>query len=178
MFVKSKIPVWLGCVVLLIVTLSKQTAPTLAQSKQIGAASAHEVVPSLIVLSAHRARLDGSTLTLAGVAPNVIVFADRPVRSAGHALTTHLLEEWKEGSGSFAKDPPNATVSVFSSATSLASNAVVVLTSPTFDDDTLTFKVRVLEGDLSGADGPASVFIDVINLPNMPLISAQSAIDF
>jgi len=178
MFVKTKIPVWIGLMVFLIVALSKQTAPTLAQSKQVGAASAHEVVPSLIVLSAHRATLDGSTLTLAGVAPNVIVFADRPVRSAGHALTTYLLDEWKEGSGSFAKDPPNATVSVFSSATSLASNAVVVLTSPKIDGDILTFSVRVLEGDLSGTDGPASVFIDIINLPNLSLISAQSAINF
>src|SRR6516165_1764460 len=111
MFVKSRIPAWLGFMVFLIVALSEQTAPTLAQSKQIGAAPAREVVPSLIVLSAHRAMLEGSTLTLAGVAPNVIVFADRPIRSAGHALTTHLLDEWKEGSGSFAKDPPNATVS-------------------------------------------------------------------
>ena len=73
-----------------------------------------EVVPSLIVLNAGGASLQGQTLTLAGVAPNSIVFADRPVRSAGHVLTAHLLEEWGTGSDSFAKDPPNATVSVFS----------------------------------------------------------------
>ena len=50
---------------------------------------------------------------LEGVSPNAIVFADRPVRSAGHALTAHLLEEWSGNApDSFAKTPPNATVSV------------------------------------------------------------------
>ena len=60
------------------------------------------MVPSLIVLNAHGASLQGQTLTLTGVSPNSIVFADRPVRAAGHALTQHLLEEWTVGS--FAKD--------------------------------------------------------------------------
>ena len=73
-----------------------------------------QLVPSLIVLNARGASLQGQQLTLDGVAPNAIVFADRPVRSAGHVLTQHLLEEWGTGSDSFAKDPPNATVSVFS----------------------------------------------------------------
>jgi hypothetical protein len=38
-------------------------------------------------------------------------------------------------------------------------DAVVVLTSPKLDGDNLTFTVKVLEGDLAGADGPAAVFI-------------------
>jgi hypothetical protein len=71
-----------------------------------------DMVPSLFVMNAHGASLHGQTLTLDGVSPNSIVFADRPVRAAGHLLTQHLLEEWTEGS--FAKDPPNATVSVMS----------------------------------------------------------------
>jgi hypothetical protein len=37
------------------------------------------------------------------------------------------------------------------------------------DGDKLTFDVRVLEGDLAGADGPASVFVDIIGLPFTPL---------
>ena len=56
-----------------------------------------------------------SALFLSACSPNSIVFADRPVRAAGHALTAHLLEEWSVGSESFAKDPPNATVSVLNS---------------------------------------------------------------
>ena len=44
---------------------------------------------------------------LEGVSPNAIVFADRPVAPAGHALTAHLLEEWSDGApDSFAKTHP------------------------------------------------------------------------
>ena len=35
--------------------------------------------------------------------------------------------------------------------------------------DQLTFDVRVLEGDLTGGDGPAAVFIDIIGMPLTPL---------
>jgi len=34
------------------------------------------------------------------------------------------------------------------------------LKAPKLEGDRLTFDVDVLEGDLAGADGPASVFID------------------
>jgi hypothetical protein len=67
-------------------------------------------------------------LTLTGVSPDSIVFADRPVRAAGHLLTVHLLEEWS--AGSFAKDPPNATVSVLRKDGDSVRDAVVVLKEP------------------------------------------------
>ena len=158
-----------------------QTATTAPQhvplQKAIGQAkdAKPEVVPSLIVLNARGATLQGQKLTLAGVAPNSIVFADRPVRSAGHVLTAHLLEEWATGSDSFAKDPPNATVSVFSKDGSTIRDAVVVLKTPTLSGDQLTFDVQVLEGDLAGADGAASVFIDIIGMPWTPLSFAGVA---
>jgi hypothetical protein len=148
--------------------------PHVPLQKTIGQAKP-EVVPSLIVLNARGASLQGQKLTLFGVAPNSIVFADRPVRSAGHVLTAHLLEEWGTGSDSFAKDPPNATVSVFTKDGSGVGDAVVVLKTPNLDGDRLTFDVQVLEGDLAGADGPASVFIDIIGLPWTPLSFAGVA---
>jgi hypothetical protein len=67
-----------------------------------------DIEPSLIVMNARGASVQGGKLTLTGVAPNSIVFADRPVRAAGHALTTHLLEEWasnNQDDESFTKDP-------------------------------------------------------------------------
>jgi hypothetical protein len=130
--------------------------------KTIGQAGS-DIVPSLIVMNSRGASLQGDKLTLAGVAPNAIVFADRPVRAAGHALTAHLLEQWAPGNedpGSFTRDPPNATVSVFSKDGNAIRDAVVVLKNAKLDGDRLTFDVSVLEGDLAGADGPASVFID------------------
>ena len=47
--------------------------------------------------------------------------------------------------------------------------------SPKLEDDRLTFDVRVLEGDLTGADGPAAVFIDIIGRPLTPLSFAGVA---
>jgi hypothetical protein len=138
-------------------TLAQEpTAPT---QKTIGSAKT-EIVPSLIVLNAHGASLQSQKLTLNGVAPNSIVFADRPVRAAGHVLTSHLLAGWAIGSNSFAKNPPNATVSVFSEDGSTVRDAVVVLKAPKLEGEQLTFDVQVLEGDLAGANGPASLFID------------------
>ena len=119
-----------------------------------------EMVPSLIVVNAQGASLQGETLTLNGVAPSAIVFADRPVRAAGHMLTTHLLAGWGGASEGFAKNPPNATVSVFSKDNATIHDAVLVLKAPKLEGDRLTFAVQVLEGDLAGANGPASVFID------------------
>jgi hypothetical protein len=58
------------------------------------------------------------------------VFADRPVRAAGHDTTAHIIEDRSKGSDSFAKDPPNATVSVFTKDGSGVKDAVVVLKSP------------------------------------------------
>ncbi len=92
--------------------------------------------------------------------------ADRPIRSAGHALTAHLLEEWSDSApDSFAKTAPNATVSVFNKAKAGVSDVVVVLKSPKLEGERLVFDVDLLEGDLAGADGAASVFIDIVNLP-------------
>jgi len=134
-----------------------------------------QLVPSLIVLNARGASLQGQTLTLDGVTPNAIVFADRPVRSAGHVLTQHLLEEWGTGSDSFAQTPPNATVSVFSKDGATVRDAVVVLKTPTLAGERLTFAVQVLEGDVTGADGAAAVFIDIIGMPWTPLSYAGVA---
>ncbi|MGH6735893.1 MAG: hypothetical protein ACRECX_07410 [Methyloceanibacter sp.] len=120
----------------------------------------NNMVASLAVLNAKGASLDGTTLTLTGVSPNSIVFADRPVHAAGHVLTSHFIKEWDEGADSFAKSPPNATISVLGNDGGTVKDAVVVLKSPKMDGDKLTFDVTVLEGDLAGASGAAALFID------------------
>jgi hypothetical protein len=144
-----------------------QDAISAPAQKKIGAAKT-QIEPALIVMNARSATLQGDKLTLNGVSTNSIMFADRPVRAAGHALTAHLLEEWS-GSESFSKDPPNATVSVLSKDGSSVQDAVVVLKAPKLEGEKLTFDVDVLEGNLANADGPASVFIDIIGLPFTPL---------
>ncbi|WP_428667172.1 hypothetical protein [Reyranella sp.] len=133
------------------------TAPA---QKTIGVPSARKRSEALIVLNARGAQLAGAALTLEGVAPSAILFTSRPVRGAGHMQTAELVDLW--ATGSFAKDPPNATVSAFAKDGSKVTDAVVVLRSPKVAGDKLTFDVAVLEGSLGNADGPASVFIDTI----------------
>src|SRR6476620_3723002 len=125
-----------------------QTAPPapphVPLQKTIGGVTKPEVVPSLIVLNSHGVSLQGNKLVLTGVAPNSIVFADRPVRAAGHDLTSHFIKEWDVGNDSFAKDPPNATISVLSNEGATVKDAGVVLKVPKLEGDRLTFDVEVL----------------------------------
>jgi len=134
--------------------------PTATGAKTIGVPSTAKGTDGLIVLNARGASLTGSTLVLEGPLPSAVLFADRPVRRAGHIATTEVVDLWT--SGSFAKDPPNATVSAFRADGSAVSDAVVVLKHPRRDGEKLAFEVDVLEGDLGKADGPVSVFIDTI----------------
>jgi hypothetical protein len=152
-------------------TAFAQTAPAPHNMKTIGAPAAAakpEIVPSLFVLNSRGATLQGDTLTLTGVTPSSIIFADRPVRSAGHQPTADIIAEWGSGDDSFVKNPPNATVSVFSKDGSVK-DAVVVLKNPKLEGDKLTFNVQVLEGDLAGGDGAAALFIDIIGRPLTPM---------
>jgi hypothetical protein len=92
-------------------------------------------------------------------------------KAAGHAMTADIIAEWGTASpgvqtadnASFAKDPPNATVSVFKDGS--VKDVVLVLKSPKLEGEKLTFNVQVLEGNINGADGPASIFIDIIGRP-------------
>lgn len=142
---------------------SAQTAPAPSQhkplEKTIGVPHSNKPVPSLAVMNAAGAKLEGGKLVLTGVSPNTIVFADRPVRAAGHETTRQFLMQWDAGKDSFAKDPPNATISVLGANAGEVSDAVVVLKTPKLEGTTLTFDVSVLEGNLS-AGGPVAVFID------------------
>jgi len=134
--------------------------PHVPLEKTIGQTTPTGPVPSLAVLNAAGAKLEGGKLTLTGVAPNSIVFADRPVRAAGHVMTEQFIMQWDEGKDSFAKDPPNATVSVLGGDGSKVSDAVVTLKAPKLEGGNLTFDVVVLEGSLAGSSGPAALFID------------------
>jgi hypothetical protein len=158
-------------------TATAQTAAAPSSMKTIGAPSAAakpEIVPSLFVLNSRGATLQGDTLVLTGVTPSSIIFADRPVRSAGHQHTADIIAEWGSGDDSFVKNPPNATVSVLGKDGSVK-DAVVVLKNPKLEGDKLTFNVQTLEGDLAGGDGPAAVFIDIIGRPFTPMSFAGVA---
>ncbi|MBS0519531.1 MAG: hypothetical protein JSR90_12630 [Proteobacteria bacterium] len=137
-------------------------APQKAASPKAGDTQpAQSKARSLMVLNARKADLANGKLSLDGVSASAIVFADRPIRRAGYVHTADLVKLWASNK-TFAKDPPNATVSAFTKDGTKLADAVVVLQAPKLDGDRLTFDVKVLEGDLGGVDGPAAVFIDTI----------------
>ena len=83
-----------------------QAVPTSSSIKTIGTPSAPakpEIVPSLFVMNSRGASLQGDNLVLTGVTQSSIVFADRPIRAAGHQATAEVIAEWGAGGDSFAK---------------------------------------------------------------------------
>ncbi len=128
--------------------------------KTIGKPAKRQYSTALIVINSRSAKLDGQKLVLDGVLPTATLFTSRPKRSVGHMVTPDMADIWR--TGSFAKDPPNATVSVFHKDGGNVSDLVVTLKTARLEGEKLTFDVDVLEGSLGSADGPASVFIDTI----------------
>ncbi|MGI0525878.1 hypothetical protein [Rhizobium giardinii] len=134
--------------------------PHIPLEKTIGSVKPTGPVPSLAVINSQGAKIEGEKLILTGVSASSIVFADRPVRAAGHVATEQFIMQWDEGKDSFAVDPPNATISVLGGGGAEVSDVVVTLKSPKLEGNTLTFDIAVLEGSLGEATGSAAVFID------------------
>lgn len=101
---------------------------------------------------------DGTTLTLNGVGPTIF-FSDRPQRVVGHVHTGEFIRHWDKGSDNFAEDHPNATLSVFGETR--VDSAVVELISPDLNRNTLSYKVKVLQGQPPKSFGESSLFIDI-----------------
>ena len=101
----------IACLALVMAGLFCAFYPALAEDaishpakKPIGPSS-NEMIPSLAVVNSDGATLQGNKLTLKGVSANSIVFADRPVRAAGHVLTSDFIKEWDEGARELRQGP-------------------------------------------------------------------------
>jgi hypothetical protein len=116
--------------------------------------------------------VDG-TLTLQGISPTTVFFSDRPDRIAGHGLTLEFISEWDEGEGSFASDPPNASLSMLVEGEMVT--VVAELTNPRLEGDDLLYDVEVLEGNMPAQAEGAALFIDIIGRPLTPLSVAGVA---
>ena len=152
------------CVPLGLPALAQEQAQPL--QKAIGAVTQTGPVASLFVLNARGATLADGKLTLTGVSPSSIVFADRPVRAAGHIETAQFVEKWNEGEDQANIDPPNATVSVLAGAN--VADAVVIISAPVLEGDNLTFAAVVLEGTLDGASRPGGALHRPRRLRRLP----------
>jgi hypothetical protein len=124
-----------------------------------GAGQSSTKVELLFVQNGASGTFDGKTLTLKGVGPT-LYFSDRPERIAGQLRTSDFVGRWTKGSDNFAANPPNATLSVF--GVTEVTSAVVVLTNPKLDRNTLSYTVKVLEGKLPPSFRESSLFIDIL----------------
>jgi len=115
----------------------------------------------LFVISGTSGSLDGDKLTLNGV-PNVIYFSDRPARKAGHMSVKNFVDAWDKGDDSLKADPPNAVVSIFGEKGS--KNTVVELMNPEVKEGSITFNVKVLQGEMPKSFGTASLFVDLYGI--------------
>ena len=136
------------------IATSLLTAPAMAQMQQQPMPAANW----LFVQVADSAVVEGNKLVLKGVAPQTVMFADRPERMTGDTPTTSFVKTWNEGKDSFQRDPPNATLSIVVDGKSTVS--VVELTDPELSGDTLTYTVRVLSDEKPVSGKSASLYID------------------
>ncbi|MBK1722985.1 hypothetical protein CKO23_12085 [Thiocystis violacea] len=137
------------------------------ENDQNGTDSAHGIADFLFVQNAREITYADGTLTLKGVSPATLMFSDRPERIAGHMKTTRFVPFWAEGSDSFLKDPPNATLSFLDDRA--LEDVVLVLRDPMLTGEDLSYEVTILEGKPPASTGLASLFIDIIGMPMTPV---------
>lgn len=132
-----------------------------------------EDIEALFVQTAGRLTTDGEkTITLNGLSPSTIYFADRPKREVGHMTTSRFVDLWGEGDNSFAVDPPNAVLSFAEPSDRTPEEVVVTISEPRLNGDSLSHDVTVLDGTLPVSTGPCALFIDPFGRPLSPVSAA------
>jgi len=103
------------------------------------------------------------TLRMKNIGRSTLFFTDRPVRMAGHYHTRdEFIPLWSEGPDSFAKNPPNATLSMLEVGKADLQNAVINLKNPRVQGKDLIYDITVIEGTVPQSAGDAVLFIDVL----------------
>ena len=130
------------------------------------ARAAADKVQLMFVQSAESLKADDKTLRLVNVSPQAIYFSDRPKRVAGHLTMQAFLEEWTAAAGpnNFAKNPPNATLSVYAPRQSTNALAVVTISQPVVEGKDIVYRYKLIEGKVPTAGGATSLFIDWIGV--------------
>jgi hypothetical protein len=121
-----------------------------------------EDMEALFVQTAASMTRDQGTITLHGLSPSTLYFADRPQRDVGHMTSRNFVANWAAGDNSFSDNPPNAVLSFAEPGDRTPEDAVVVIQDPHLDGDALT----------STAAGPCALFIDPFGRPLSPVSAA------
>ena len=129
-------------------------------------------IEAMFVQCAHGMTTTDSSVTLHGQAHSTLFFADRPQRVVGHMHTKNFVRDWGEGDNNFAQDPPNAVLSFLEEGGTVPEEVTIVIRDPQVTEDTLTYKVEVLDGTLPAKAGPCTLFIDPFGRPLSPVSAA------
>jgi hypothetical protein len=108
------------------------------------------------VLSGDTGTVEDGKITLNGV-PIVTFNSLGAKRGDGHFFVKSFVDMWNNNAQMLEKDPPNGTLSVLSDKGS--SGAVVELSEPSANLNSITFKVRILEGALPEEFGSYTLFL-------------------
>lgn len=140
-------------------SLSNVLSATQVQAEPSQQTTTSDKVQLLFVQNSIAGSYDGQRMTLNGVGATIF-FSDRPERVAGKVLTSEFISHWDQGSDNFQSNPPNATLSILTDKG--VDSVVVELTEPKLEKNSLSYKVKVLQGKLPNSFGEASLFIDIL----------------
>jgi len=122
------------------------------------------------------------TLRMKNIGRSTLFFTDRPVRMAGHYHTRdEFLPLWSEGPDSFAKNPPNATLSILEVGKADLQNAVINLKNPRMQGKDLIYDITIIEGAVPQSAGDSVLFIDILgfwrrNIRRVAIIGSAAAL--
>jgi len=131
-----------------------------------------EDMEALFVQTATSMTKDRGTITLHGLSPSTLYFADRPQRDVGHMTSRDFVANWAEGENSFSDNPPNAVLSFAEPSDRPPDDAVVIIQDPRLEGDALTYTIKLLDGTVPTATGPCALFIDPFGRPLSPISAA------
>jgi hypothetical protein len=138
-----------------------------APAKPIPVAVSDQKVELLFVQNATGIQYDKAkgALRMKNIGRSTLFFTDRPVRMAGHYHTRdEFLPAWSEGPDSFAKNPPNATLSLLEVGKADLQNVVINLKNPRMQGKDLIYDITIIEGTMPQAAGDAVLFIDILGV--------------
>ena len=118
---------------------------------------------------AHGMTTTDSSIMFHGQAHSTLFFTDHPQRVVGHTHTNKFVSDWGEGDNNFAEDPPNVVLSFLQEGDSVAEEVTIVIRDPHVTEETLTYKVKVLDGTPPAKAGLCTLFFDPFGRPLSPV---------
>jgi hypothetical protein len=123
-------------------------------------------VQLMFVQTSESLKADDKTLRLVNVGQQTLYFSDRPARVAGHLTMPAYMDEWtaRAGTDNFAKNPPNATLSVYHPGKQENALTVVTISNPKADGRDLVYSYKLVQGTMPKTGGATALFIDWIGV--------------